>query len=318
MGGDADAAPGSAAAAVGAHLSTDETVNQLFVLKRQQLGLRREMMEERARLAAEASRAPPARRAARPRQREFDGAWEAARIVDPSLRRGYSGVPDAALHTAMRARSNTVTVDLRAVMAMLARQQCLMAALEQPPPAEGGHSGEGGGGKGGEGAGLRGPAVQPSVADERDALRRRAAALQQQADAVDDELASKLEAAAQASAKVKQLQAHLADMQEEEAVLGGADLLKQQKRREDNVHTSLQSTLESTERLRAETASVHSAIQINHQAAASAEALIEQQRQSHNTEVCRPQRSWLSLQHSSVCVSGFPESSRRGCQGSRF
>jgi hypothetical protein len=101
-------------------------------------------------------------------------------------------------------------------------------------------------------------------------------------------------------------------------VLGGADLLKQQKRREDNVHTSLQSTLESTERLRAETASVHSAIQINHQAAASAEALIEQQRQSHNTEVCRPQRFWLSLQHSSVCVSGFPESSRRGCQGSRF
>jgi hypothetical protein len=282
----------------GQTVSTEAAVNQLFVLKRKQLGLRREMMEG-ARLAAAAQEegSPPRPRLRAPPRPEKT-AWEpAASMVDPSRRRGYSrdysrgwnegSESDAAQHT-MCARSNTVTVGVGAVMAMLARQQYLMSVLEKP--GAGGGRGHAGTRRGDEGTGLGRPAVPPSevqAAAEQDALRERAASLQQQ-------LASKLEAVAQANAKVKQLQAHLSEIQGEEMVPGSADLQKQQKLREDNFNTSIQSTLESTEQLRAEEASVHVAIEINRQAVTSAQALIEQQRQTHHAEVCHPHmKAWL-------------------------
>ena len=155
------------------------------------------------------------------------------------------------------------------------------------------------------------PAVPPSkvqAAAEQNALRERAASLQQQSDSVDAELASKLEAVAQANAKVKQLQAHLSEIQGEEMVPGSADLQKQQKLREDNFNTSIQSTLESTEQLREEKTSVHVAIEINRQAVTSAQALIEQQRQSHHAEVFHPHmKAWL------CSLASQPEASLPDC-----
>ncbi len=295
----------------GQTVSTEATVNQLFILKRKQLGLRREMMEG-ARLAAAAQEegSPPRpRRRAPPRPDE--PAWEpAASMVDPSRRRGYSrgwnasSVSDAAQHT-MCARSTTVTVGAGAVMAMLARQQYLMSVLEKPGAGgvQGGHAG-----RGDEGTGRRQPAVPPSEVAQG-ALRERAASLQQQSDAVDAELASKLEAAAQANAKVKQLQAHLSEIQGEEMVPGSvADLQKQQKLREEIFNTSIQSTLESTEQLREEKTSVHVAIEINRQAVTSAQALIEQQRQSHHAEVFHPHmKAWL------CSLASQPEASLPDC-----
>ena len=289
----------------GQTVSTEAAVNQLFVLKRKQLGLRREMLEG-ARLASASQDlcSPPRPRLVTPPRPE-ETAWEpAASMVDPSRRRGYSrdysrgwndgSVSDAAQHT-MCASSNTVTVGVGAVMAMLARQQYLMSVLEKP--GAGGGREHAGTRRGDEGMRRGRPAVPPSkvqAAAEQNALRERAASLQQQSDSVDAELASKLEAVAQANAKVKQLQAHLSEIQGEEMVPGSADLQKQQKLREDNFNTSIQSTLESTEQLRAEKASVHVAIEINRHAVTSAQSLIEQQRKKHHDEVCHPHmKAWL-------------------------
>jgi hypothetical protein len=266
-------------------LGTDEIINHIFRLKRQQMQLRREMEEKRAHLAAadrdnvEAERSA-ALHALRAHQnalkRRDESAWTSAHIVDPSLRRGYSSVPDPKQHTEMRASSTVVAVDIRTITAMLARQQQLMQDLNhlpilrshgKPVPyAIETHACEQGmtimdGPLDAHSCtkGLLIPEALHQVEQASDkgrtylvsdgiTERQHAEVLQQQVKVIESQLMSKLEAVTRTNAQVKQLQVYLREIQED--VLLTATSGEKHRRHEIDIELSIKSTTQSAAQLR--------------------------------------------------------------------